>query len=354
MRKFIIIMALLSAAWLPALADGSRRDGPGALSSNWYVQAGGGVNTVFCASSFGPLSPAADLRVGWWLTPAFGFRVGALGLSNRPNGTDLGWFSGRDRFGFWHGDVDIVWNMSNTVSPYREDRLWDIQPFARLAGIVTLTGDGRGLEAGAGAGVHNDFRLGRRVGLYVEVSAVAAREKAWRQQGNVIVFPSVTAGVEVRIGRQGFRKAPSDIIYEPVYIDRTDTVTVEKERVVVERETVVDSVLIQQMRETPLTLYFEIDQTVLTEREKAHLERYAHFVLTPESKVLLVGSADRETGNPERNQRLSEGRCATLKSILVNTYGLDPRNIVEVANGDRKNEFNTPEKNRCVTLSIIE
>ena len=114
----------------------------------------------------------------------------------------------------------------------------------------------------------------------------------------------------------------------------------------VERET---------MLSTPLTLYFDINQSVLTDREKAHLERYAEFVLkNPDIMVLLIGSADKETGTSSGNQKLSEDRAAHVKSILITEYGLHPWNIEILANGDRVNEFNTPEKNRCVTLKLIE
>lgn len=318
---------------------------------NWYLQAGGGVNTVFNMSSFGPLSPAAEFRVGKWFTPSVGFRIGAQGLKNAPNGTETGWFSGYDPFWFGHADLDLTWNLLNTFK-YDEKRFWDVCPYLRGSAILTATPDGKDIEPAAGLGIHNGLRLSKRVDLYLEAQALAAREKAWRERGNVIVFPSLTAGVVVRVGRTGFRRAgaPKDIVYEPVYIKQTDTVTVHEVRV--EKETVVDSVLIQKLRETPLILYFEIDVTTLTQRELDHLEYYANIALTPDSKILLTGSADKETGNSEHNQWLSEQRNAFVKDILIRVYHIRPENIEEVANGDRVNKFNTPEKNRCVTIEF--
>lgn len=353
MKRIVFISVFLLLAC--TVFAGGGKDGERAIAWNWYVQGGGGVNTVFNSSSFGAVGAAAELRAGWWTSPFVGVRAGVGGIHNRPNGTELGWFSGEDRFGYWHGDADIMWHLSNTLGGARDDRRVNVYPFARFSGILSVTEDGRAVEAAGGAGVQAAVRLSKRIDLYVETSALAAREKAWRQQGGVAVFPTLTAGVTVRVGKQGFRRGgPSEIIYEPVYVDRVDTVTVKEKEIVVDTVSVVDSVLIKQMRETPLTLYFEIDKTFLTDREKAHLERYAHFVLTPESKVRLVGSADKETGNPDRNQKLSEGRCAMVKSILMSVYGLKSANIECIANGDRKNEFNTPEKNRCVTLYIID
>ena len=177
---------------------------------------------------------------------------------------------------------------------------------------------------------------------------MGAREKAYRERGGVGWFPSLTAGLVFKLGKVGFdRPAPITIKETELReIVRTDTVTVVKE--------VVNQELIERMKEEPQTLYFDLDVTVLTQRELDHLERWAHYVLTPDSVVLLVGSADKETGNPSHNQWLSEQRNAHVREILINVYGLKRENIQEIANGDRKNEFRTPEQNRCVTISFVK
>lgn len=349
MRKLLISILLLAGALFVASAEGTKKGArtPSVWASNWFVEADGGINTVFNMSHFGPVQPAAAFRFGKWLTPSVGLRLGIQGLKNEPNGTETGWFSGVKPFHFYHLDGDVMFNVWNMYR-YYEQRFWDVCPFVRVSGIYTATEDGSDVEFGGGVGIHNGLRLSKRVDLAIDLAAIAGREKAWRQRGNVIVFPSLTAGVVVRLGHIGFKKE-KEYIYQPVYVNRTDTVTVEK-RVV---ETVVDSVMIQKMREEPLTLFFDIDVTILTQRERDHLEFYAKYVLTPDSVVLLTGSADKETGNSAHNQWLSEQRNAHVKDILINVYGLKEENIMEVANGDRKNEFRTPEQNRCVTISFV-
>lgn len=353
MRKVILSLLIILAAGTALFAGPDDKSKSGRLTSsfgdNWFVEADGGVNTIFNMSSFGPLQPAVAFRFGKWFVPSLGVRIGLQGLKNQPNGVETGWFSGEDAFHFYHLDADVMLSVFNLFK-YNEQRFWDLCPFARAACVYTATTDGHDFEPAGGVGIHNGLRLGKRVDLAIDIAAIAGRERAWRQRGDVAVFPSVTAGVVVKLGRVGWRRiAPEkEYVYEPVYVDRRDTVTVEVEKVVV------DSVLIQQMKEEPLTLYFDLDQIVLTQREIDHLERYAHYVLNPDSVVLLTGSADKETGNPEHNQWLSEERNAYVKNILIQTYGLKPENIQEIANGDRKNEFRTPEQNRCVTISFIK
>ena len=354
MKKILSVLLALAAASVMLSAKDTTRVAymPSRFADNWFVQAGGGVNTVFnAARPLGPVSGAAELFLGKWITPSFGLRAGAAGYMNRPNGTETGWFSGRDPFWFGHADVDIMWSVFNSFR-YNEHRFWDVVPYARMAGIYTNMGEGGHWEPGIGAGVHNGLRLSKHVDLYLEASAVAARETAYRERGNIIVFPRATAGVVVRFGRLGFRTREAQTVIRE--IERTkEVVRVERDTVVREK-TVVDSVLIKELREHPLTLYFELDQTVLTQRELDHLERYALYVLNPDSKVLLTGSADKETGDSSHNQWLSEQRNAFVRNVLIRVYGLKPENISEVANGDRKNEFRTKEQNRCVTISFIE
>lgn len=325
---------------------------PSAFEENWFLQVGGGVNSVF-NYGIGPVGPAAELRIGKWVTPAFGIRLGVQGLQNRPNGTQTGWFSGRNPFWFGHADLDVMWSIFNSFH-FNEARFWDLAPYLRLGAVYNKqTGNEPShLEPGGGIGIHNGLRLSKRVDLYLEASVMASREKAYRERGNVIFFPSATAGVVLRIGKTGWRERGTrrefvDRIIEKEIV-RTDTLTVEKEKVIV------DSVLIKELKEHPLVLYFDLDQTYLTQRELDHLERYALVALNRDSKVHLTGSADKETGNSEHNQWLSEMRNAYVKDILIRVYGLKKENISETANGDRKNEFRTMEQNRCVTITIID
>lgn len=346
MKKLFITLTLLMSVYGLAFGKDSTKVSymQTRFIDNLFIEADGGVNTIFNMNSIGSFEPAAAFRVGKWLTPSFGLRFGLQGLKNAPNGTETGWFSGYDPFWFYHLDGDVMLNAFN-VFRYNEHRFWDVCPFVRVSGIYTATKDGSDVEFGGGVGIHNGLRLGKRVDLAIDVAGIAGRERAWRERGDVIVFPSVTAGLVLKLGRVGFRKAvekETEYVYESVYIDRTDTVTV------------VDSVLIQKMREEPLTLFFDIDVTELNQRELDHLEFYAKIALNPDSVVLLTGSADKETGNPEHNQWLSEQRNAHVKEILIGVYGLKEENILEVANGDRKNEFRTPEQNRCVTISFVK
>ena len=371
-RIVLFVVSLLFPMLSYAAADGDTEGRwlPSRIGDNWFVTTGAVGNTIL-GNRFGPVSIGAELYAGKWFIPGFGVRVGVGGWQQRPNGVQTGWFSGEKPFWWGHADLDLMWDVMNSFR-YNRNRIWNAVLFGRVSGMMnrqmggateSYVDDTKGhaswngnppahWELSGGVGLHNVFRVSKRVDLYIDIAMMAAREKAYRQRGNVSYFPYASAGVEINIGRLGFRKPgkETEYVYQPIYIDRevvrTDTVRV--------KETVLDERIIEQMREEPLTLFFDIDVTVLTQREMDHLEFYAKYVLNPDSVVLLTGSADKETGNPSHNQWLSEKRNEFVRNILINDYGLKPENIREISNGDRKNEFRTPEQNRCVTISFIK
>lgn len=356
MKTIRTIIAASAALFLlltgPASAQEKYRSGfeTGRFGDNWFIEAGGGINAVLDNGSFGKPKAAAELRFGKWFLPQVGIGIGVHGLRNVANNVATGWFCADRPFWFGHLDADLLWNLSNTIGGYKPIRFWNFIPYARFSYIYAsekMDAERHG-EFGAGGGLHNALRLASRVDLYLDLGALVSREKAFRESGNAICFPYATMGLTVRVGQQGFHRKRTEVVEVPV--DRIVTEVV-KDTVVVTKE-VKDSVLIEKLRSTPLTLYFEIDKTFLTERELAHLEFYVQNVVTPDMKLILVGSADKDTGNKKHNQELSEGRAAYVKGILLDTYHLNPDNIRTVAEGDWNNIYNTPEKNRVVTVYI--
>jgi len=98
-------------------------------------------------------------------------------------------------------------------------------------------------------------------------------------------------------------------------------------------------------------VYFDLGSSKLSEREKAHLEYFAGNVVKDDTKLLLTGSADKQTGSARGNQKLSEQRVETVKNLLTK-LGAVAENIETLANGDTKNVFDTPAKNRCVVVEV--
>ena len=79
----------------------------------------------------------------------------------------------------------------------------------------------------------------------------------------------------------------------------------------------------------PASVYFEIGQTTLSQKELQHLDFYLKNILpnVGENKVaVLTGSADSKTGTMRRNKYLSQKRVDYVKKLLVEKYGISTDN----------------------------
>ena len=356
------------------------------LWDNWFIGLGAGLNSVIDnGDSYGATGLAAEVNVGKWFTPAVGARVGWHGLKNKAKVP--GWFSGTDPFqyNFVHGD--LLWNISNTLSGYKETRFWDVIPYAQFGAVAAIINDnGRDTRRsfGWGGGILNDFRLGNHVDLFVDLSIVHTREGNYRPQlvdtHKWVRFPSVTAGLIFNLGKTGFVRHSS---VTPVVIpvpfteaeydaldaraatlqkenaglkDRLAALTAEKaSRVYKEGQDYIYQngkfIETDASIATPATLYFDLGKATLSERELAHLEYYIKNAYTGEQSVILTGSADSKTGSSKYNQTLSEKRANYVKDILVKKYGVDAGKIQTNGVGGVAT-FNTPAKNRVVIVEV--
>ena len=359
----------------------------GRFGDNWFIGLGAGVNSYFDNGDFGKFGLAIDANVGKWFTPSVGARIGYRGLSDKvENPTNFA--PGADKWNFHSIHGDVMWNLSNALGGYKETRFWDLIPYATFSSLFhrypvggeTITN----WEYGAGLGLLNDFRLGKHVDLFIDLSALVLREAGLRTPANdrYALLPTATAGLIFNLGKSSFDRHSSItpvVIPVPFTLDQYNALkdkvaALEKENAelkdriaALEAENAKyknlkdgctylykDGEFIETVNTitTPATLYFDLDKATLTARELAHLEFYAQNALNEDSEVTLVGSADHNTGTSPYNQKLSEKRANYVKDLLVDKYGLNADNITIDAQGDTNNVFDTPAKNRVVTIRV--
>lgn len=353
---------------------------------NWFIGVGAGVNSTVGKGyqNFGGFGLATDVFVGKWFTPSVGARIGWKGATNKVNYTE-GFGSITTSNGkYWSNaaNADLLWNISNAFSGYKETRTWDVIPYARFSYLVANARDGKYVEGntrgngsehysnqeyGAGFGIINDFRLGKLVDIFVDFSALAVKNDFYGKTGatrsRVCWIPSATAGLVFNLQRNNF-----DRHHEPVVVpvpctvdqynslkDRVDVLQNENASLKNEIEKLknqpADTVVVGENILSPAIVYFGLDKATLTERELAHLDFYVNNVMSKvENHVfVLTGSADKETGNPKYNQDLSERRVNYIHNILVEKYNISKDMIIK-AEGDTNNKFKPYVLNRCVTI----
>ena len=365
-------------------ADGTVVRGPyvtnGAFD-NTFISLGAGVNSVIEKGfGLGKMGLATEVDFGKWFSPSVGLRAGWHGLYNTSKSGELD----KDPFHYIH--ADILWNVSNSIDGYKETRFWNFIPYVS-GGLTMIKHHDLKVydqELAAGVGLLNSLRLGERVNLNLDLGIIAARAAAYEMNGflgRYVGFPFATLGLQFNLGRTGFDRLSSVMpVVVPVPFTEAQYNALKDKVAALEKENaqlknkiadlenqlapfknLVDgqTYLFQNGRFTaveakvasPATIYFDLGSAKVSEREKAHLEFFANNVVDNATKLLLTGSADKQTGTAKGNMKLSEQRVDAVKALL-GKLGANTDNIETVANGDTKNVFDTPAKNRCVVIEV--
>lgn len=356
MKKFILIFATLSMFSFIASAkdDDKAPVSVGRFTDNWFVGAGAGVNTILDNGFLGKTGLGVDLYTGKWLIPAVGVRLGWHGLNNQAIDTSNGWFAGEDSFSFNYLHLDFMWDILNTFR-YSGKRIVNPQVTIQSGCIFTDHDGIRNQEFGMGGGVGVSFRITKRLCANIEASAILSREEAYRTAGKLICFPSVSAGIAVNIGKVGFERRER-IIHEVRTVEVVKDCGHESQILsllnqldslkAIKPEAKVETVT------RPAIVYFDLNKSELSRREKAHLEFLAEH-LPDGARLIITGHADKETGNPAYNLRLSERRAKTvakeLEKLGVKAESIDWK-------GDTANAYSTQvlgtTTNRCCFIQV--
>lgn len=337
------------------------------FGDNWFIGAGAGVNSWLGNGASPKAGVAVDAFVGKWITPTVGVRMGWKGLKDGVSAKD-GYTIADEKFTYNSVHADVLWNLSNLFSGYKETRTWNISVYPTFAYMNAA----KNKEFGAGIGMLNNFRLGNRVGLYLDLSALTTKADfagiSPRPKTLVGVLPSATFGLTVNLGKTGFKRHSSVVpaivpvpFTEAQYNNLQDKVNaLEKEnkdlKAQIEelKNAKPDTVTVSKAGDlvSPATLYYEIGSTKLSEREEAHLEFYVKNILeqAPDKVFVLTGSADKGTGTAARNQYLSEQRVNNVKKVLVEKYGIAEDHLIVKAEGATNNRFGSAVLNRVVTI----
>ena len=398
----IAVAAMLSVSFSASAQENANRDENGKIVrgayetngfwSNWFIGLGGGVNTYWDKGQEGlNIGIAGEGFVGKWFTPCVGTRIGYKGVTDRKPIPIPGNIDEKNRW-FAHSiNADLLWNISNTIGGYKETRFWEFVPYFTSVWYdhVYKTGnDGKmnNTEFGLGFGLLNDLRLSKHVDLYLQIQAVMVRNAALNAEPEIFLslLPSATLGLMFNLGKSNWDRHTSItpvVIPVPFTTDQYNALKKRCEELEAENAALKDRIAeleaenakykglkngqtyiykdgefievnCEGKKGSPGIVYFDIDKSTLSSREKAHLEYFAGDALNKDSKVVITASADKQTGTDSYNQKLSERRAETVKKLLIDKYGLSDDNIEVKAEGASNNIFDTPAKNRCVTINV--
>ena len=360
---------------------------------NWFVGAGGGINTLLGKGYEMAIAPSIDANVGKWFTPSIGMRVGYQGFKSKVWADEpsvLGGVrdSGKNKYdrsmGYMYVHGDFLWNMSDAIFGYKETRFWNVIPYVHAGYYRTYGLEGTDFsedQIAAGMGTLHNLRLTGRLDLIIDMRTTAVSGRIMDAPGTSFLC-SVTAGMAMDLGCPSFvRTATVMADTERAWAQRVETLelaavaleaanssllhsnkqlSARNKSLTSEIDSLIDRLaeedcLYEFCEGTSPTVYFEIGKAVLSPYELKHLEFIAYEILSKaddHSQILItvMGLADSNTGSAKRNCHLSHARGKYVFDLLVNKYGIDKERLVlesQVVESE-----NDPVFDRAVVISF--
>jgi outer membrane protein OmpA-like peptidoglycan-associated protein len=362
------------------------------FGDNWFIGVGGGINLFLNEGYDIKIGPSIDANFGKWFTPAVGMRVGYQGFNAQAWSNEAGILGDAlntdknqylQKFGYMYIHGDFLWNISDAIGGYKETRFWDFVPYIHSGFFRSYGLDGVNFyenEFAMGAGLLHNLRLADRLDLIIDMRATFVDGRVIDNDG-LAILPTVTAGLAVDLGWPNFIRT-STIIGAIEVANAEKTVILESAIAALEIANAsledqkaqlvkankkltkeVNQLKNEYVQEessffegmTPATVFFNIGQTTLSDKELEHLDFLARNLISKadlETDILItvMGSADGNTGTMKRNQHLSEARGKYVFDILTTKYGISPDRLTikaEVVKDAAK-----PSLSRAVVISF--
>jgi outer membrane protein OmpA-like peptidoglycan-associated protein len=350
----------------------------------WFIQLQGGAQYTLGEIDFKDLiSPNVQIAIGRQFTPVFSMRLQANAWQSKAGidaGTRPSW-----KWKYVAPGLDLTFNLSNLFCGFNPNRVFNFSVFiggganigwdnkadeinsiyksqyqsAYNAGLISenidYIWDGTKIRAFGRAGIAADFRLSNAVSLGLEVNANTLSDRYnSKKAGNWDWYFNALAGLKINLGKTyTTRTIEAPKVPEKV-IEKVIERVVEKpcpQPAVVEPTHAVAQKKEDKFRRD---VFFTIGRTNISKAEQAKVKEVADYMkANPNSTVEVTGYADRGTGNPTINRRLSQGRAEGVANMLQRTYGIAKNRIKVDFKGDTIQPFAKDIENR-VSICIAE
>ncbi len=349
MKKFMISLAIASIAMVsyaqetvsevvvPTLKN---RVITNTFGSNWFLGVNGGVNLyngVYMngESVFDHVSPAVQVYAGKWHTPGFGWRVAYNGLNIKA-------YENVAKKAIMHFHFDAMFNLSNLICGYNEDRIWNVIPFVG-AGYATRTQYGSSSfsnmtgSIAVNAGIMNTFSVSKHWAINFELGTTFFRNGFSGKAGSNgydMMFTAL-AGVTYKFNKVGWDNAPDvDAIMalnttalaelntqlqakEAENAGLKNQLAASKQNLVAAQETLKNCEG-KVLPTAEQSVFFAFNSSkIASKKEIINLQAIANAVKDSDARISVEGYADSATGSENYNKDLSTARAKAVADKLI-------------------------------------
>lgn len=353
------------------------------MKSNWFVSVGAGPQMFFGdhdrQRSFGQrISPALDVAVGKWITPAIGLRLMYSGLSAKgatqngaySTGEPLdnkpwhGYWLNKSKFDFMNLHVDVMLDLVNIIGGYRPDRVYNLAFYGGV-GYGRVWNKPHNESITADLGFFNMFHVTKALDINLDLRLSGFQDDFDGEKGDAAFdgLVSVTAGLTYRFGPRGWVKPTRTVVMydnEAVNELRAQVANLVARNEKLEKEKNAGQTVTHKVVEFvggDYIVYFPINVTALSNADRAQLEMCSNAIkeAPADARFLIMGYADKSTGTPEVNEILSRTRAENVRACLVKDFGISPERLDVQWKGGVSNMFyDDPALSRVVIISPIK
>ena len=337
-------------------------------SDNWFMTLGGGANTFF-GNGFGDgdyidaTSWVGQLSVGKWISPIFGARL-AVNVAQHEHYSQHQQLNDYVSSNSINPHVDVMWNATNALVGYKADRLYNFIPYVGVGGLIGMEKDFGGntdLELSWNMGLINNFQLSNNFSIFVELAATMVKDNFGTRftQNNdgdysYDAIGQALVGVKFGLGgKQDFTKA------ELMDHDLINRLNSDINRLRAENETlskrpefcpdcpeVEPQVMVADVY-VPNVVFFRINSANIDRQQQISIYNTAEYLKSnPNATVEITAYADKETGTPDYNMKLSEKRAKAVADALTKQYNIDSSRISVDWKGDTVQPYGENDWNR--------
>ena len=322
---------------------------------NWYLQLSAGGQMFYFEKSTNVSNFDLDkttgvygLGLGHWFSPYFGYRFNVLGGAVHYD--NFGW----KKFKNVNLNLDLTWDMFNTLGGVNDKRVFSIVPYIGLG--TAYAWDYEGPTSGyqikddngvmdnqwalvASLGLEFRFRVHKNVDIFVDTRFKGMSENFNNIAWGTGIEPgfSVMGGLTFNLNKEGRQfKTVNPCDYTAAIRNLNDQVndmrreldeTNAKLKACESREPVVQvKEVVKEVPAAPAVIpaiRFSINSARVSNADKATLYDVAEMMKKDEDvKVVIKGYADKKTGTADYNRRLSEKRAENVRDILVDYLSL--------------------------------
>ena len=394
MTKKLMCMALASLVGATALNAQENTSVPArkahfakdGAKSHWFLEIGDAASYQFSGMNYydfdrkgGVNFVNPSLAIGRWHNPYFATRARAT----YGNFTDRFHLEGDTKTGYQAthkyamGQVDFMFDVVNYFSAYKENRFFHVIPFLSVGASMQvdtdfpknfhgpLCAEGKYSDL-AGGGLQLKFRLAKRVDLNLEAQVLAKNFRTTSELSPVAYdaedksatyrrsfLGTAGASLTFHLGKKEFTQLKAQ--------DNDLIASLNKQLNSLRAENAELSKRPVDCPEAPApqvagiavgnVVYFRLNSAVVDPNQLINIRNIAEYAKNNTETITLVGYADRQTGTPDYNYKLSERRAEAVKKILVEKYGISADRIKTSWEGDRQQPYAENVWNRIVIMN---